>query len=398
MGKRRDLRNAAATALGLILIGGGGASLGWLPGAPSRGLLEPNRPIAASAESQENAQTVALDYENRRLEGPLSVHILRVDPRRHEIILSRALSDGVGREQVSSIARRNGAVAAVNGGFFGIGGRYDGDPIGTLKIGENWYSDAPFPRPALGWRRDGSRTLVGKVSVRCRVEIGGKDLVVDGLNRSRGRNEAILYTWAFHRSTLADPGGQEIAVGADGTIQAIRSGGDSAIPPDGFVYSLGPGAAAVEQALIRPGVTAKAGCRIEPMTGGTREEWNQLDFVVGGTPVLLVDGVADNLTAERIAANFRDERHPRTAIGIREDGSWVLVVVDGRQADLSVGMTLAQLAALMQQLGCRQAINLDGGGSTTLFLNGRVVNSPSDFGVERPVSEAILVQEREGPN
>lgn len=69
----------------------------------------------------------------------------------------------------------------------------------------------------------------------------------------------------------------------------------------------------------------------------------------------------------------------------------MLVTVDGRQAGYSVGMSLNELAAFLLELGAADAVNLDGGGSTTMFLDGKVVNKPSDKEGERSVSDAILV-------
>jgi len=116
-----------------------------------------------------------------------------------------------------------------------------------------------------------------------------------------------------------------------------------------------------------------------------------MDYIVGGVGVLVRDGivVADHAD-QKVRQGFITDRHPRTAVGIRKDGTWVLVVVDGRQPQLSKGMTLAEIAAYMKSLDCQNAINLDGGGSSTLWYEGHVVNSPSD-GRERPVSDAILV-------
>lgn len=84
------------------------------------------------------------------------------------------------------------------------------------------------------------------------------------------------------------------------------------------------------------------------------------------------------------------QRHPRTAIGWRPDGKIILVVVDGRQKS-SVGMTMDELAGLMLEMGCAQAMNLDGGGSTTMAIKNRIVNSPSDITGERPVSDALMI-------
>ena len=83
------------------------------------------------------------------------------------------------------------------------------------------------------------------------------------------------------------------------------------------------------------------------------------------------------------------ERHPRTAIGWN-DSYFYLVTVDGRQPHLSVGMTLNELARYLVSLGCREAMNLDGGGSTTMWVGGSVVNRPSD-GEERAVANALIL-------
>ena len=82
--------------------------------------------------------------------------------------------------------------------------------------------------------------------------------------------------------------------------------------------------------------------------------------------------------------------HPRTAAGIRADGTLLLVVVDGRQP-VSQGVDLEQLAALMLDLGAEEALNLDGGGSSSLFVNGGLLNRPSGVTVERQVMSAIGV-------
>ena len=82
-------------------------------------------------------------------------------------------------------------------------------------------------------------------------------------------------------------------------------------------------------------------------------------------------------------------RHPRTALGWNREALF-LVVVDGRQIDVSVGMTFPELADYMLKLGCDEAMNLDGGGSTTLWYFGSVKNSPSE-GQERPAANALVV-------
>jgi exopolysaccharide biosynthesis protein len=115
---------------------------------------------------------------------------------------------------------------------------------------------------------------------------------------------------------------------------------------------------------------------------------------VGGAGLLRLDGRdLHDWTDEQIAAGFDTTRHPRTMIG--EDGSslW-LVTVDGRQPALSLGMSFTELQELARRLGLRSALNLDGGGSTTMVVAGTVVNHPSDPGGPRTVSDAIVVLPR----
>ncbi len=111
--------------------------------------------------------------------------------------------------------------------------------------------------------------------------------------------------------------------------------------------------------------------------------------IVGGLPQLIRDGVSVFDTT--LADAFRNGRHPRTAVGINADGTrlW-LVVVDGRQA-YSGGMTLPELREFFRHLGAEQALNLDGGGSSTMVVGGRVVNHPSDAGGERAVVNGLGV-------
>jgi exopolysaccharide biosynthesis protein len=117
-----------------------------------------------------------------------------------------------------------------------------------------------------------------------------------------------------------------------------------------------------------------------------------MDFIVGGMPELFLNRrVIFESNSEKMREGFDTERHPRTAIGLRPDGTWVFVIVDGRQPELSVGMSLKELTQVLLSLGCVDALNLDGGGSSTLYYRGQVVNSPSDTTKERPVSDAIVI-------
>jgi exopolysaccharide biosynthesis protein len=335
-----------------------------------------------------------LSYEHRQSAGPVSMHIAVIDPHEYSIEAVRALDQGTGRETVSAMARRERAVVGVNGGFFRIGGDYDGEPVGILKIEDQWFSDPRLPRAAIGWAQDGNTVVIGRVAMRWKIRIGEREYGIDGLNRERGAWQVVLYTDEFGPSTLAHGGGVELAVDRGGRVIRATRKGDAAIPPQGLVVSFGS----------RRVEDAPSGCIGEPARvsfefaspeGEPEAAWRKMDFIVGGTPLLIRHGERiGDYGVERIRSNFVEERHPRTAVGIRSDGSWVLVVVDGRNESLSVGMTLAELTDLMLSLDCVDALNLDGGGSSTFYLYGQVVNHPSDLTGERPVSDAILIKRR----
>ena len=114
--------------------------------------------------------------------------------------------------------------------------------------------------------------------------------------------------------------------------------------------------------------------------------WPGVMDAVGGNPVLVRDG---ELHAQE-CSGYVCRRHPRTGVGITARGRVLLVTVDGRQAD-SYGMTITSFARLFKQLGAVHALNLDGGGSSTMVVEGSVINSPSDMSGEREVASALLV-------
>ena len=123
----------------------------------------------------------------------------------------------------------------------------------------------------------------------------------------------------------------------------------------------------------------------------TWERYIAAEDVVTTGPVLIAGGEPEPVRP----AKFNTDRHPRTAAGRRADGTVVLVAADGR-SEQAAGLTMAELQQVMLALGCRDAINLDGGGSTAMVVRGEVVNHPSDnrqFDAdgERVVANAIVV-------
>ncbi len=120
--------------------------------------------------------------------------------------------------------------------------------------------------------------------------------------------------------------------------------------------------------------------------------WNTLSF----GPALLDDGeIVENLGTVEIDTNFGNHpiqgSQPRTGIGVIDDNHFVFIVVDGRSKGYSVGVTLDEFAEIFQQLGCTEAYNLDGGGSSTMYFLGRVVNNPLGKNKERGTSDILYI-------
>ena len=104
-------------------------------------------------------------------------------------------------------------------------------------------------------------------------------------------------------------------------------------------------------------------------------KWREVNHIISGGPYLVKNGdIYVDMTAQKLTAI--GGRNPRTAIGYTKDNHLIMLTVDGRE-DASIGLTLMELASLMKELGCVNAMNLDGGGSTVMYVDGKVVNKPA---------------------
>jgi exopolysaccharide biosynthesis protein len=123
------------------------------------------------------------------------------------------------------------------------------------------------------------------------------------------------------------------------------------------------------------------------------KKW-KLDWVVGGGPVLVKDGAIfiSNNEEKKFAGKAIADHHPRTAMGYTKDGYLILLAVQGRMKNIAVGTTLTETAKIFIDLGAVEAINLDGGGSSCLLINGKETIKPSDPTGQRPVPAVFFVK------
>ena len=117
---------------------------------------------------------------------------------------------------------------------------------------------------------------------------------------------------------------------------------------------------------------------------------------VGGGPVLVQHGKIEITNNEEIkfTGNAIDDKHPRTAMGYTNDNKLIILVIQGRSPGIAEGATLVQEAQILKDLGCREALNLDGGGSSCMLVNGKETIKPSDTAGQRPVPAVFLIRRK----
>jgi len=331
--------------------------------------------------------------------GPIAVSLLRLDPTR--VWLASALSNDrvLDAEPVDGIAARHGAIAAINGGFFN---RDNGEPTGLLKVGGELVSDASrlkgavvitnLPTGQMAFEFD---RLSAKLTMRFHARGRDWEVPIDGVDTTRERGKLMLYTPAYHEDTDTAPTGTEWTLTGDPLrVAEVRpASGQTPIPRRGAALSYGGLDLPAPLAALSAGVTVAFETRWTSLGEVPIDSLDRSDHIINGAGLLrrrgqpLVDWEDEGLNP----ASFVDARHPRTVIGTDREGFIWLAAVDGRQADYSIGMTFADLQRLCDRLNLTDALNLDGGGSTTMVVRGRIVNRPSDPGGPRPVSDAIVV-------
>ncbi len=330
--------------------------------------------------------------------GPWRINVLEADPKMVDVRVAHAYDAAIGLETTAALAERHGALAAINGGYFLMEGLLAGDSRGALRIDGRLLSEPDRGRASVGFfNRNGvTRAVFGRLSLDGVIRLpNGASVPIDGINRMRKPSEIILFTPEFHRTTLTPPGGTEVIV-RDGLITEVREkAGSSVIPSAGVVLSIGAERTAEVLPRLHPGGQASVEAKLISLLPDPDEEWRETEFIVSGGPLLLWKGKRfEEPEKESISRVFFLARHPRTAVGVRADGTLVFVTVDGRRPEESVGMSLPELTDLMLELGCESAINLDGGGSTTMVIEGKVVNRPSGSGPRRN-ADAILLFPKE---
>lgn len=305
---------------------------------------------------------------------PVRINVVEIDPKlAKDYTLTPALASDTlsNKKTITTIAKNTNSIIALNGTYFKP---QTGVPLGTLMINEKLYTGPIYDRVAMGIFDDGYD--IARIQLNASFGAGKNTVKVDNINQPRMLSTYVLaYTPDWGDLAAPTPKyGLQIAV-SENKISQISTA-QLHIPQDGYVIA-GPAS------LLNK---FKVGDRVK-LDLNTIPEWKNVKHIISGGPYLVKNNeVFVDMTAQKL--NAIGGKNPRSAIGYTADNHLILVAVDGREGS-SVGMTLMQLANFMKSAGCINAMNLDGGGSTVMYVNGQVVNSPQVKG-GIPLSNAIV--------
>lgn len=323
-------------------------------------------------------------------------------------------SQVLGKETVRSMAdRRNRkgdrqVLVAVNGGFGVLGDmRGYGGVLENLHIQDGELITQPTDIDACFGVTDDGEFLSDPVQMKASIQINNQKLNIGCINQRRLDGcKVTLYTPRLGESThtLRRRGKEIILTGLQlplkqyyenpFQVKMINNNGNATIPSNGAVLWI---SSQIKDAVVQqfnPGVSGTLKISLSP------SKWNQVRYGIGGRLHLLKNGKVNQELADRHAKEKkhvpgkRDQflnlsHEPRTALGYN-DNTLFLIVADGRQPKYSTGLTLYELASILIELGAKEAINLDGGSSSTFVVDGKVINKPSGK-EEREVLNAVFI-------
>jgi hypothetical protein len=322
---------------------------------------------------------------------PWEVEVLQIDlSNGYNSLRSVASNDRYGTfERTSSMALRyeeegRQAVAAINGDFFNTS---NGRPV-NLQVVDGELLNNPTGNRVIAFD-DMMTPFISVLGYEGRLSHGGDTVAVNGHNSPRGENQLIVYNHYLGTTTGTNDFGTEVSAlaitdwYANADVQIVvqdvwEGQGDNAIPAGGLVLS-GHGNAAPFLQNVEPGDTLT-------IYNGLIPAMDNITQVMGGNIHVVRDGIN--------RGNPATVREPRSAIGFSEDRNTLyFVVMDGRQPSRSVGMNMDEVGEMMLYAGAYEALNVDGGGSSTFVVRHEITNIPSDGpGNERNIANALILQ------
>lgn len=310
---------------------------------------------------------------------PVKINVVEINPKiatDFEIMPVMASSSSLNHKaSIRAMAQKTNSVVAINGGFFKP---QSGVPLGTLMINGKLFTGPIYNRVALGIFDTGYE--VARLEFDGKITGNNTTVKIDNINQPRMLSSYVLvYTRDWGNYAPASPReGVQLQI-VDNKITAA-SANPLFIPENGFVI-VGP----------KDKLSALFGSAYVDVDISLNPKWENVKHIISGGPYLVKNGnVFVDISEEKLLAI--GGRNPRSAIGYTSDNNLIIVAVDGREGS-SIGLTLTELANFMKSLGCVNAINLDGGGSTVMYVNGQIVNTPPQNG-GIALSNAVVISRK----
>ncbi len=339
--------------------------------------------IAVSADA--NAAANSVQYKKYTPNEFSVIHVLTIDPKTTKIISARAQDTGQSIATVGFIAQHYKALAAINGGFFRLNEQSTSNwvPAGALKINNYWHGIAYKSRGAIAWEPATNKVLFDIIQTKSNVIINHRDIPINAMNKLVSENRIALISDSYTDSI--DITDRTAIIIQQNRIKTVYKTGTITIPANTYMLlgNFDP---------VAPGNPAAVNINVQPqLEKSTQKSWNNMPFVVSAGPLLIhkKNKIMD-FKREQIHAAFINDRYARTAIGLLADGRWVFVVAERSFLQDTEGLSIIELRDFMYSIGCVEAVNLDGGGSSAMYLHGADDLTAN----ERPVVDALLVLEK----
>lgn len=314
---------------------------------------------------------------------PIAMNIVLVEPDSdYKIELTFGSEDINKLMRVETFAQNSGAYAAMNASYF----KQDtGTPLGLTILDGKMMTGPLFNRSVFCVDKRGKCSIL-KALLDGEITVGNNDSIpIKNINQPVMTSEgAHLYNkhWGAKTPSTSEEF-WHIAIN-DNKITSICET-SVAIPETGF-------AVIIKKSLL-PYLPQNCDC-IKYCYSICPKELCKMQYAFSAGPNLVIDGEKNiDFTAQNFSAIFANTRTARSAIGIKKDGTIILLTVDGKQKGVSEGVTLFEMADIMLNLGAYQAMNLDGGSSTQMVVEGRTVNIPTNK-IGAKVTNAVIVVKR----
>jgi len=344
----------------------------------------PAKPLQPQAFSDKmSSEVLAPGVVHKFFRGPLSINLLDIDMLRAPVKVQPSLAgNSFDRlKDVADHAKQSKAIAAVNANYF----KRNGTPLGTLIIDGEWVAGPLYDRVSMGITRQGI-VRIDRVSLGGRLTTNNPELPETWVNNINQPHRSGCHLFAYtHRwgSFVRMPyEACLVAVDAQGTV-VDKSAKDMGIPWGGYVLC---------DAKNAPIAKLQRGDKVD-LSWRTSPSWDDVAEAVSGGPMLIKDGkLYVDLKDEKFRKGWSGSQiKARTVAGVTANNHLLLATIEGPH-------TLWDIAKFLYKLGAVDAMNLDGGGSTTMVVDGKTVTRNANAAQRRVASSLVVLDMRKMPN